>query len=225
MSHVSDSEEDIPPLYEHLQVFVIDKSKLTAELLLNKRSANSTFEYEAFRSKLLTTVNAKITDPRIKVMEEAYPYYPLQLHSHCAWQSFETAIYASLVYARIAKTYDRARPATPTALATALQGIDHDFQLWLQFTQVNALEKYMTLHTDKAHKQETPFNHDLVRMVFRVAKLQTDWKSKAVFERLQKLEMDYLNSLSSSDATAWIADQAAFVRFKLEKSPRVKKFI
>lgn len=180
-----------------IEIFTIDPRQLTVEKIqelidLNEKNQK---EYEKWLTSLDSWPNAfgashnEIT----KFLEQGYPFAREQRVGNCAWESVETAVYATLILNRIGLGFATREKAENEIL---LHEANQAFRSWLEFVQLDGLEHYFFHFSEKES-----LDHDLVSRVFE--QLWSQGVSEKFRDKLEELEAFYLSLLDTSDQSAF----------------------
>lgn len=185
-----------------IELFKIDKEKVTQKtiqeiVLMGSRSID---DYKKWLIDVKSTFGADPDGLFEELAEAAYPFAPVHIGQHCAWESLETNLYAMLLLERMKPT---CYGGDQEICKQVISKTNDDFARLMRFIQVGALEKYLKVFTpgssfnvDAIQFEET--DQRLLKLVFWEVLRMKDWEPD-LWIRLQSMEGAFLRSLPLTD--------------------------
>lgn len=199
-----------------IQMLDISREDLaTVEKLVKKTmeiSSGSKNAYAAWLKEITEKFSPKENDPLPKLLEQNYPFELAQIVGNCAWESLETALYASLVLDRLGSKFDE---INRSHFESALAKTNKDFGVFMAFINVNTLKNYINSFaqenikalpegTDASSPEDIAKIDQIVLFkAFKKNKTIKTWDIN-LGKEIAKIEKDFFVSLSPALKTAYI---------------------
>jgi len=134
-----------------------------------------------------------------RILEESYPMENKQKVGNCAWESYETSIFALIALHRmVSKGFTKClaqdgklSEARIREMRNELQDSGRVFLGWVQFTMLSTLEDYLDHHKEPENVA-SPLDHDLITKIILQSRQLPAWQID-LYPKMNRLIEQYLS--------------------------------